>query len=257
MTRDTSIATWRRPSVIPGFGLTFGFTLTYLSLIVLIPLAALILRTTALTLGPVLGHRHQRPRGCRAAGLLRRVAPRRDDQCGVRADRRLGAGALPFPRPPRARRHRRSSVRAARPPSPASRSPRSSRRPAGSGSSWSRSASRSPIRGSASSSRSPSSACRSWSARCSRSSRKSTARPKKPRRRWARPPADHDARDLPDAAAGPDDRLRARAGARRRRVRLGHLHRRQHAVPDRDRAAADRHPARRSSTTRARPPSPP
>src|SRR5882757_449015 len=40
---------WRRPSVIPGFGITFGFTLTYLSLIVLIPLGALVLRTTALT----------------------------------------------------------------------------------------------------------------------------------------------------------------------------------------------------------------
>jgi sulfate transport system permease protein len=32
---------FRRPSVIPGFGLTFGVTLTYLSLIVLIPIAAL------------------------------------------------------------------------------------------------------------------------------------------------------------------------------------------------------------------------
>ena len=38
----------RKPSVIPGFGLTFGFTLTYLSLIVLIPLAALVLKTAAL-----------------------------------------------------------------------------------------------------------------------------------------------------------------------------------------------------------------
>ena len=35
--------------VLPGFGLTMGFTLTYLSLIVLIPLAALILKTTTLT----------------------------------------------------------------------------------------------------------------------------------------------------------------------------------------------------------------
>lgn len=37
---------WRfkRPSVIPGFGLTFGFAVLYLSLIVLIPLAALLLR---------------------------------------------------------------------------------------------------------------------------------------------------------------------------------------------------------------------
>lgn len=35
---------FRKPSVIPGFGLTFGFTLVYLSIIVLIPLAALFLR---------------------------------------------------------------------------------------------------------------------------------------------------------------------------------------------------------------------
>jgi len=35
---------FRKPSVIPGFRLTFGFTLVYLSLIVLIPLAALFLR---------------------------------------------------------------------------------------------------------------------------------------------------------------------------------------------------------------------
>jgi sulfate transport system permease protein len=35
------IATVRRPSILPGFGLTLGFTLTYLSLIVLFPLAVL------------------------------------------------------------------------------------------------------------------------------------------------------------------------------------------------------------------------
>ncbi|MGE8548547.1 sulfate ABC transporter permease subunit CysT [Alcaligenes sp. Marseille-Q7550] len=34
---------------LPGFGLTFGFTVTYLSLIVLIPLAAVFLKTTALS----------------------------------------------------------------------------------------------------------------------------------------------------------------------------------------------------------------
>jgi sulfate/thiosulfate transport system permease protein len=44
-----SIIAWRKPSVIPGFGLTLGFALAYLSLIVLIPIAALILRTTALS----------------------------------------------------------------------------------------------------------------------------------------------------------------------------------------------------------------
>ena len=35
----------RSPSVIPGFGLTLGFTLAYLGLIVLLPLAALVVRT--------------------------------------------------------------------------------------------------------------------------------------------------------------------------------------------------------------------
>src|SRR4029079_19386281 len=39
---------FKRPSVIPGFGLALGFTLTYLSLIVLIPLAALIVRRCSL-----------------------------------------------------------------------------------------------------------------------------------------------------------------------------------------------------------------
>jgi sulfate transport system permease protein len=44
-----SLTTWRRPSIIPGFGLTLGFALTYLSLIVLIPISALILRTTTMS----------------------------------------------------------------------------------------------------------------------------------------------------------------------------------------------------------------
>jgi sulfate transport system permease protein len=44
-----SLKTWRRPSIIPGFGLTLGFALTYLSLIVLIPISALILRTTTMS----------------------------------------------------------------------------------------------------------------------------------------------------------------------------------------------------------------
>jgi sulfate/thiosulfate transport system permease protein len=39
---------WRKPSVLPGFGLTLGFSLVYLTLIVLIPLAALVLRSATL-----------------------------------------------------------------------------------------------------------------------------------------------------------------------------------------------------------------
>ena len=40
--------TWKRPSVIPGFRITFGFAMAYLSLIVLIPLGALIVRSASL-----------------------------------------------------------------------------------------------------------------------------------------------------------------------------------------------------------------
>ncbi len=41
----------RRHSVLPGFGLTMGYTLLYLSLIVLIPLTALFVKTAGLTAG--------------------------------------------------------------------------------------------------------------------------------------------------------------------------------------------------------------
>jgi sulfate/thiosulfate transport system permease protein len=39
---------FKKPSVLPGFGLALGFTLTYLGLIVLIPLAGLVLKTATL-----------------------------------------------------------------------------------------------------------------------------------------------------------------------------------------------------------------
>jgi sulfate transport system permease protein len=42
--------TWKRHSVLPGFGLTMGFTLVYLSLVVLIPLSTLVFKSS--TLGP-------------------------------------------------------------------------------------------------------------------------------------------------------------------------------------------------------------
>lgn len=40
--------TIRTPSVVPGFGVAFGFTLFYLGVVVLIPLAALVLRSASL-----------------------------------------------------------------------------------------------------------------------------------------------------------------------------------------------------------------
>ena len=39
-----------RPSVIPGFGLTFGYLLTYLGIIVLIPILALVLKAASVPL---------------------------------------------------------------------------------------------------------------------------------------------------------------------------------------------------------------
>jgi sulfate/thiosulfate transport system permease protein len=44
MASVSALSGFRKPSVVPGFGLTFGFTMVYLSIIVLIPLAALFLR---------------------------------------------------------------------------------------------------------------------------------------------------------------------------------------------------------------------
>lgn len=40
----------RQRNVLPGFGITMGFTLVYLSLIVLIPLATIFLKTATMTL---------------------------------------------------------------------------------------------------------------------------------------------------------------------------------------------------------------
>lgn len=48
-TAITAGVKWKKPSILPGFGLALGFTITYLSLIILIPLAALILKTTSLS----------------------------------------------------------------------------------------------------------------------------------------------------------------------------------------------------------------
>lgn len=39
---------WRYPSVLPGFGLTFGFSLAWLTLIVLIPLATIFLKSAGM-----------------------------------------------------------------------------------------------------------------------------------------------------------------------------------------------------------------
>jgi len=42
-------SSFRKPSILPGFGLTLGFTTFFLSALVLLPLAALVLRTASLS----------------------------------------------------------------------------------------------------------------------------------------------------------------------------------------------------------------
>jgi sulfate transport system permease protein len=46
MVAAVSARAWRQPSIMPGFGLTLGITLSYLGLIVLIPLGALLLQAS-------------------------------------------------------------------------------------------------------------------------------------------------------------------------------------------------------------------
>ena len=60
---------------------------------------------------------------------------------------------------------------------------------------------------------------------------------------WRQPAPDRVPRGAADADAGDPDRLRSRSRPRRRRIRLGDLHRRQHALHLRDRAAPHHHQA--------------
>jgi sulfate/thiosulfate transport system permease protein len=48
MTNSVPFSLWWRRQILPGFGLTLGFTLVYLSLIVLIPLAALFIKASGI-----------------------------------------------------------------------------------------------------------------------------------------------------------------------------------------------------------------
>lgn len=69
MAAITPQARWRfrQPSVLPGFGLTLGYTVTYLTLIILIPLAALAWRAAGLGLDEFIRIATDR----RTAGALR------------------------------------------------------------------------------------------------------------------------------------------------------------------------------------------
>ena len=71
---------FKKPSVIPGFGLALGFTLTYLSLIVLIPLAGARPEDRDARLAGILADRdrpaHASPRSSVSFGVVVRSPPR-------------------------------------------------------------------------------------------------------------------------------------------------------------------------------------
>jgi sulfate/thiosulfate transport system permease protein len=48
MTKSVPVSLWWRRQILPGFGLSLGFTVVYLSLIVLVPLAALFIKASGI-----------------------------------------------------------------------------------------------------------------------------------------------------------------------------------------------------------------
>ncbi|MFN7009724.1 MAG: sulfate ABC transporter permease subunit CysT [Allorhizobium sp.] len=48
MTTGQTMGNWRQPSILPGFGLTLGYTIFYLTAIILIPLVGLVWRSASL-----------------------------------------------------------------------------------------------------------------------------------------------------------------------------------------------------------------
>ena len=222
----------RGGSVLPGFGLTLGFTLTYLALIVLIPLSAVFLKTATLAVGELLGDGHRRrarspPTGLSFGASL--VAGR--DQRASSACSSPGCWCATAFRASgwstrwsicRSRCRRRW---------PASRSPRSTPRTAGSAAASSRIGIK--VAYHAAGRRGGADLHRPAVRRAHGAAGARGPRPggrggggepgrRRAGRRFRRV-------ILPDAAAGAAHRLRARLRARARRVRLGRLHLRQHA----------------------------
>ncbi len=93
-TLDPRKSSTRRRRVLPGFGLWLGFTIAYLSLIVLIPLSAAFIKTATLSWAEFWTI-VTAPRVVATYRLTFGAAfARRDDQRGVRPARRVGAGPL-------------------------------------------------------------------------------------------------------------------------------------------------------------------
>ena len=102
----------KRHSVLPGFGLTMGYTVLYLSLIVLVPLSTLAVKSASLGWGafwatvtaPRVLASYKLTFGASAVAGV--------DQRRLRPVRGLGAGPVPFPGPAPRRRPRRPAFRA-------------------------------------------------------------------------------------------------------------------------------------------------
>ncbi len=87
--------TFRKPSALPGFGVTLGITVAYLSLVVLIPLGATFLKTATLSWEQFVAAITSPRVLASLPAELRHRARRRRDQRRVRHPAGLGAGALP------------------------------------------------------------------------------------------------------------------------------------------------------------------
>ena len=104
---------FKKPSVIPGFGLALGFSADVSLPDRPDPARRAGPEDVVARLGGVLADRDRPAHACGASRVVRPFACRRRRERGLRVHRRLGAGALRISRPPRARCDRRSSFRAA------------------------------------------------------------------------------------------------------------------------------------------------
>ena len=234
----------RNKNVLPGFGLTLGFTLAYLGIVVLIPISTIFFKTFTLDLASVLGRRRKSAHARGVQAELRRLDRGRADQLGVRVHRRVEPGALRISRQDADRRDGRSAVRAA---------------DFGGGNHAHR-----DLRGQRMDRAIPRAARNQGRVRAARRDRRADLRRAAVRRshdsagaRGSRsgirgsggdarrePLADLHAGDRARADSRAADGLRTRVRARARRIRLGGIHLGQHADAYRSGAAADHEQAR-------------
>jgi sulfate transport system permease protein len=88
------VASFRQPSILPGFGLTLGFTTFFLSVVVLVPLAALVFKGSAMTWDKFISTAARSARRRVLSADFRRRLARGAGQCVLRLHRRLDARAL-------------------------------------------------------------------------------------------------------------------------------------------------------------------